>query len=236
MSIFDKFFKKKGEVQNNFSEGDVFYAFSDNQYHLYKLLKDDTASGTYHVLGYESVDHLPNKTNLDELQISVYHIPIAKAGFGNPKLFSKTKLTDKDFVGYYEYLKLTQNLEELVPIANKYYLEANHLAELKKHEEAIKKYSKAIDLLPTFLEALDNRAFCQMDLGRWNMAIEDFKLSLKVNLKSVLAEFSIGECYLKMKEYKNAIKQFEKAIAIDPTQQTPKDFLKKAVELDKANS
>jgi tetratricopeptide (TPR) repeat protein len=71
-----------------------------------------------------------------------------------------------------------------------------------------------------------------MDLGKWTDAIEDFKLSLSVNPKSLLAEFSIGECFFKMGDYKNAIKQFQKAIDIDPAHQAPRDFLKKAIDLD----
>lgn len=70
-----------------------------------------------------------------------------------------------------------------------------------------------------------------MDLGQWEQAIVDFQKSLEVNPASLLAEFSIGECYLKMGNYQKAKVQFEKAIAIDPTHQAPKDFLKMVNEL-----
>lgn len=232
MSIFKKLFSKTNEPQDNFSEGDIFYTFFDNHYHFYKLLKEDIDLDIYHVLTYKPIAQLPNKEKINELDILVYHAPIAKTGFEGSKLFLNSVLTDNDFIGYFEYLRQTQNIKELVSIANKYYKEAHRLTDLKQHEKAIENYTKAIELIPNFYEAIDNRAFCNMDLGKWDDAIEDFKLSLSVNPKSLLAEFSIGECFFKMGDYKNSIKQFQKAIDIDPTHQAPRDFLKKAIELD----
>ena len=101
------------------------------------------------------------------------------------------------------------------------------MTEEKKHYEAIDAYTKAIDLFPQFFEAIDNRAFCKMDIGLWSDAIEDFKFSLQQNPNSLLAEFSIGECYFKMGDYLNAKQQFEKAHSIDPNHQAPKQFLDK---------
>lgn len=231
MGFFKNIFHKENEPQQIFSEGDIFYTVYNKQYHLYKLLKADTAFDTYHVLTYKPLDQLPDKNKINELEIFAYHSPIAISGFEKPKLFAQTELADDDFSGYREYLKQTQNFDELIPLANKYYREAYALTDLKQHEAAIEKYSKAVDLFPQFYEAIDNRAFCKMDLARWNDAIEDFKLSLTVNPVSILAEFSIGECYLKMKKYKEAIMQFEKALVIDPNDKLSKEFLKKAKDL-----
>lgn len=231
MSFFKNIFSKENDPQEIFSEGDIFYTVNNKKYYLYKLLKVDAVFGTYHVLTYKPLDQLPGKEQLEKLEIFAYHAPIAITGFEKPKLFAQTELTDDDFIGYHEYLKQTQNFDELIPIANKYYQEAYALTDLKQHEAAIEKYSRAIDLFPQFYEAIDNRAFCKMDLARWNEAIEDFRLSLTVNSQSVLAEFSIGECYLKMKKYKEAITQFEKALAIDPNDKLSKEFLKKAQDL-----
>lgn len=221
------------ESNDKFNEGDILYTFFEKQFHIYKLLKVDNEFSVYHVLCYKPVDQLPDAEKMNELDISVYHTPIAADGFEGAKVLSKGTLSDDDFMGYFEYLKQTNNVDELVRIANNYYKEAYRLTDLKEHEAAIQKYSIAIDLIPNFYEAIDNRAFCKMDLARWNEAIEDFKLSLSVNPVSLLAEFSIGECYFKMGDYKNAIKQFEKAIEIDPTHPAPQDFLKRAREMEK---
>jgi len=231
MSIFKRLFSTKANEQSDFSEGDIFYTHFDNQYHVYKLLAFDKDFDCYHVLGYKPLNTLPSAKSVDILEIAVYHSPIDKNGFKDVKFLTKDKVSSDDLIGYHEYLRQTQEPTYYIPIANDYYQSGLRLTDEKKHYEAIDSYSKAIDLLPNFFEAIDNRAFCKMDLGQWAEAIEDFQESLEVNPKSLLAEFSIGECYLKMNNFQKAKEQFEKAIAIDPTHQAPKDFLKKVNDL-----
>jgi tetratricopeptide (TPR) repeat protein len=69
-----------------------------------------------------------------------------------------------------------------------------------------------------------------MDLGMWQEAIEDFTLSLSVNPISLLAEFSIGDCYMRLSEYELAMEQFKKSLLIDPLHQPSNDFLKAAID------
>ena len=235
MSIFKKLFSTKADEQPkrqiDFSEGDIFYTHFDNQYHIYKLLVFEKDFECYHVLSFEPLHNLPGEENIEDLEVAVYHSPIDKNGFTDAKLLKNTKVTSDDLIGYHEYLRQTQEPDYYFPIADEYYQSGLRLTDEKKHYDAIDSYSKAVDLVPTFFEAIDNRAFCKMDLGFWNEAIEDFRGSLEVNPKSLLAEFSIGECYLRLGNYHKAKEQFEKAIAIDPTHQASKDFLKKANEL-----
>jgi tetratricopeptide (TPR) repeat protein len=235
MSIFKKLFSAKDpgkpDSSSDFSEGDIFYTHFNNQYHIYKLLVFDKDFACYHVLSYEPLNTLPNEKDIDNIEVSVYHAPIDKNGFEGAKLLTNKNITSDDLTGYHEYLRQTQEANYYIPIANKYYQAGLHLTDEKKHLEAIDSYSKAIDLLPVFYEAIDNRAFCKMDLGLWTEAIEDFQSSLEVNPGTLLAEFSIGECYLKLDNYQKAKEQFEKAKAIDPTHPAPKDFLQKVNEL-----
>jgi tetratricopeptide (TPR) repeat protein len=235
MNIFKKLFSakeiKQPERQRNFSEGDIFYTQYSNQYHIYKLLVFDNDFDCYHVLSYQPVKTLPNIENVSDLEVFVYHSPIDKNGFKDAKLLTTAKVTCDDLIGYHEYLRQTQEPNYYIPIANQYYQAGLILTDEKKHYDAIDAYSKAVDLVPNFFEAIDNRAFCKMDLGLWTEAIEGFHESLEVNPKSLLAEFSIGECYLKLGNYQKAKEQFEKAIKIDPTHQALRDFLKKVNEL-----
>lgn len=210
-----------------FSEGDIFYTFYDKQFHIYKLLKAN--SHTYHILRYKSVDELPDPAHIDSLEIFFYHTPIAAGGFENAKLLAKSTLTDDDMIGYYEYLRQINDIEELTDIANSYSQQAYDLTGLERYEEAIQCYSRAIDLLPDFFEAIENRAFCKMEMGKWDEAIEDFRLSLSLNPEMLSAVFSMGECLLNTGDYTNAIVQFEKAVEIDPDHQLSKEYLKKAI-------
>lgn len=217
----------KKEQVADFSIGDIFYTKTDGKYNLFKLLVDDKEFECYHILTYSPLDNLPTVDSIDNLQVFVYHSPFDKKAFAGATLLTNKLITANDLIGYHEYLRQTQEPIYYVSIANSYYKAGLKLTDEKKHYEAIDSYTKAIDLFPQFFEAIDNRAFCKMDLGLWSDAIEDFKISLQQNPNSLLAEFSIGECYFKMGDYQNAKQQFEKAYSIDPDHQAPKQFLNK---------
>lgn len=191
----------------------------------------DSEFETYHVLIYATLRKLPNITDIDNLDVAVYHSPFDRKVFENAVLLTNRSVKSEDSIGYHEYLRQTQDPNYWFSIANGYYQSALILTDNKLHDEAIDTYSKAIDLVPEFFEAIDNRGFCKMDLGLWNEAIEDFKLSLTINPNSLLAEFSIGECLLKMHEYQKAKRQFEKAHQIDPNHEAPRQFLIKVNEI-----
>jgi tetratricopeptide (TPR) repeat protein len=74
-----------------------------------------------------------------------------------------------------------------------------------------------------------------MNLGLWEEAIKDFSQSLSIKPNHLPAEFSIGECYLKLKDYDHAKEHFEKALRIDPAHQAAKDLLKKSIERKQEN-
>lgn len=205
--------------------GDLFYVIHDGAYHTYKLLGNDADVSCYHVLAYEPLNATPSPKEVDNLKISIYHMPIDAAGFKEPVILGNMRVMAHELVGYHEYLRQTQSPENYTSLAIGYFNDGLFLTDEQKHEEAIDAYSKGVDLFPLFYEAIDNRAFCKMNLALWEAAIEDFNLSLQVNPVSVLAEFSIGECCLRLKRYEDARLQFEKALAIDPDHQLSKDFL-----------
>lgn len=214
-----------------FKPGDIFYTQEEGKYHLFKVLEVEEAFSTVHVLIYQAQNQLPDISQIQDWSIMAYHAPIDQNGFTNPVMLTNQGVKDQDLLGYHEYLRQTNNLDKLIALAQDYYKTAYDLTDQGQHEAAIEKYSLAMELIPAFYEAIDNRAFCKMDLGRWQEAIEDFQLSLQVNPQSLLAEFSIGECYLRMKNYSQAKLQFEKAKAIDPTHQTTLEFLAHVTKL-----
>jgi len=217
-------------------EGDIFYTEYDGQYHIYKLLKKDEVEETFHVLGYTPINEEPTLGKLYQLEVGFYHAPIHPESFADATLLMHSNVTDDELIGYHEYLRQAESdFEHIAHEATELYQQAYDLTDEGKYEEAIAAYSKAIELLPTFYEAIDNRAFCKMDLGRWSDAIKDFQLSLKVNPHSLLAEFSIGECYYRLGNFIKAKEQFEKCVKLDPAHQVSKDFLLKTIEIINAN-
>lgn len=241
MNLFNKLFAPKNgnpdggasDSPTEFSEGDIFYTYFDDRFHLEKLLKFEREFDTYHVLSYQPIERLPEIDEIESLKIFIHHAPIDKNGFENPRLLAKSKVSAADLRGYHEYLRQTRGTDDIIAAASEYYENGNNLADEKKFEEAIDEYSKAIDLIPVFYEAIDNRAFSKMDLARWAEAVEDFELSLRVNPDNAAAEFSIGECYLKSRDYARAKEHFEKALIIDPTDKLSKEFLDKMLGAEK---
>lgn len=199
-----------------FIAGDIFYLQQQSSYLVFKLLVNDEDNECFHVLSYQPLNELPGEMDLNELEVYSYHAPIDSHAFSNAVFLSNGPVMADDLIGYHEYLRQTQDPQQNADIAKGYYQTALRLTGMNLLLESIDEYSKAIDLLPQFFEAIDNRAFCKMDLGLFGDAIEDFRLSLEINPNSFLAEFSIGECYFKLGNYPNAKAQFAVAARIEP--------------------
>ena len=63
--------------------------------------------------------------------------------------------------------------------------EGNQLYKAKKYQEAIAKYSCAIELCPENPAYYGNRAACQMMLSQYNKALEDAKTSVQLDTNFV---------------------------------------------------
>lgn len=228
MSLLKKLFgggKSEIPIHKEFNEGDVFYTEKNDQYQIYKLLRIDTETNTFHVKTYAETSEIPKLDELHNVKVKIHHFPINGNGFSQPKLIGNQTVSEDDLEGYFVYIKSTQNINEIVKYAKTFYQQAHELTNQNNIEAAIQKYTKAIDLMPNFYEAIDNRAFCHMDLGNWNEAIKGFNQSLAVNPNSMLAIFSIGECYFNSEQYSEAKPYFEHAAQIDPNHPKPKEFL-----------
>lgn len=213
----------------DFREGDIFFTSYNDKFYIYKLLRKEGDDG-FHVLSYVPVPELPG--DFSRLQVNIYHLPMHRESFVSAQLLAHEEVTDDELIGYYEYMHQHENdFEEAATRATEYYHEAYLLTEQGKIEEAIEKYSKAVELVPSFFEAIDNRAFCKMDLGRWREAIADFRLSLEVNPGSLLAEFSIGECYFRLGEFPQALAQFERCVELDPRHELSLELVRKTTEI-----
>jgi tetratricopeptide (TPR) repeat protein len=233
----DKTINDKDTVQQiEFAEGDIFYTYIDSEFYpqkvfyFHKLLVIDSEFNTFHVKSYEPLEKLPEVFYEESLKILVHHSPIAKNGFENPKLIAKSKISAADLIGFHEYLRQTASSDEIISTAQNYYLKGNDLADETKFEESIDEYSKAVDLIPEFYEAIENRAFSRMSLGLFNEAINDFEMSLRVFPESISGIFSIGDCNLRLGKIKEAENWFAKVLSIDPNDQLSKKFLQTIAE------
>lgn len=210
------------------------------------LAIDSWPSGdeTFHCLSYCATAERPTPKSADGLEVSIYHAPIAGGDFRlNWEVLCSPGVENDDLVGFIEYLKLTDfsryvemtgvNLTVLTEQALQHYKAACTLGDQELRAEAIAEYDKAIDLFPLFFEAIDNRAFTYMELGRFEEAILGFEDSLRVNPDGHAAFFSRGECMLKLEKYDDAEAVFREGEHRFPEHQSTYNRFREIAQLKK---
>lgn len=103
-----------------------------------------------------------------------------------------------------------------------YKQEGNRLFHLKKYEEAIKQYTKAINKGPSPAVFYSNRALCHLKLKQWEQAITDCKLTIENDSQSVKGNFFLGQSEMELERYDDAINHL--AIAHDLAKQQKQNF------------
>jgi tetratricopeptide (TPR) repeat protein len=84
------------------------------------------------------------------------------------------------------------------------YLEALALHDAGDERAAISKYTEAVEIIPTFWEALDNRGLSKMRCGLYAQAIPDLERSAQINPESPLALVALIRCYKMTRQFRKA--------------------------------
>lgn len=118
--------------------------------------------------------------------------------------------TQMAYFGFFQTrLKSATPLSDYTPEqceqAQALYLEALAHDDTNDLENAIVKYSAALDVVPHFFEALDNRGLCHMKLHDFVSAIPSFETSTQVNGDSPLALVALIKCYRETGSSSNAM-------------------------------
>lgn len=95
--------------------------------------------------------------------------------------------------------------------AMQYKLEGNRMFSVKKYDEAIKLYTKAISKCSTNAVFFTNRALCNIKLQKWQKVVEDCKTALEHDSQSVKGHFFLGHANSELENYDDAISQLQKA-------------------------
>ncbi|KAK5827638.1 hypothetical protein F5H01DRAFT_375445 [Linnemannia elongata] len=97
--------------------------------------------------------------------------------------------------------------------------EGNNLLKEQKFQMAATKYTDAITLPGISDGDLSvlycNRSVCALKLGKYAQALEDAKLSKRLNPDYLKAYIRLGEAYESLEKYDKAIKHFDKALGLD---------------------
>ena len=88
----------------------------------------------------------------------------------------------------------------------------------EKHQQAIKSFTEAINLMPQFAEAYSTRSFISRIKGDLDNAVADATQAIELNPRSAIAYIHRGRIYGTKGELNKAIDDFTRAIALDPRQ------------------
>jgi len=84
-------------------------------------------------------------------------------------------------------------------------------------QEAVKEYSKAIELDPSFASAYHNRGILYNNLGEHPKSLEDYSKAIELNPTYVSAYHGRGNTYCDLGEQQKALEDYNKVIELDPS-------------------
>ncbi len=241
-SVPPRFTKNPSAFGEKLTPGDVIVKKrEDGLWNIIKILAvdryPDIASGI-HCLTYQFQSTKPVPEAIANLPVMIWHAPISANGFEDGfEVLCHDNVTSDEMKGFEEYLKHTDlaryceftghDLEDLLDAAQQHYLNANELCDQNRKLEGIEEYGKAIELAPSFFEAIDNRSFTYMELGDFKTALAGFDQSLIQNPQGPAAFFSRGDCLMRMGKVEEAIIVFrESAVRFPSTKQMCERSLK----------
>ena len=99
--------------------------------------------------------------------------------------------------------------------AYKHFAKGNYM-NLEQALDAIKKYDKAIELYPSFVEAYSSRGEAKNNLGQYLEAIKDYNTTIEFIPDHAFAHRNRGKAWSNLGRYKAAIKDFNEALKVMP--------------------
>jgi tetratricopeptide (TPR) repeat protein len=92
----------------------------------------------------------------------------------------------------------------------------NALFELKRHEEALASYDRAIAIQPDFAQALSNRGNALFELKRYEEALASYDRAIAIQPDFAQALSNRGNALFELKRHEEALASYDRAIAIQP--------------------
>jgi superkiller protein 3 len=96
---------------------------------------------------------------------------------------------------------------------------------LKKYNEAIDAFQKAIEIDPKYAYAYNNMGIALRKQGKYNDAIAAYKKAIEVDPKDAYAYNNMGVALNEQKRYNEAVASYQKAIELDPADTSAKTNL-----------
>ena len=121
--------------------------------------------------------------------------------------------------GYLDNISATKQNKKTIS-SEEYYSLGNNCYNSGDYKEAVKYYSKAIELEPDNEDYYTDRADCYKELGKWKEAISDYSEAIKIDSDWWGYYKGRADCYRNIGDYKNASRDYNKAIELEPEEDT----------------
>ncbi|XP_077288834.1 STIP1 homology and U-box containing protein 1 [Arctopsyche grandis] len=90
--------------------------------------------------------------------------------------------------------------------------QGNRLFTLRKYEDAVNCYTKAIIKNPSVAIYFTNRALCYLKMKKWDSSCQDCRRALDIDANQVKGHFFLGQALLELELYDESIKHLHRAV------------------------
>ncbi|MEN8185712.1 MAG: tetratricopeptide repeat protein [Bacteroidota bacterium] len=149
----------------------------------------------------------PDKDNSDIQIDKKGYLKIEKYLVENCKALNQVSFTEND---KFEHATSNNVLAQLAYDDGLDYMDEND------YQNAINKFTKAIEIDPNFAFAWDNLGISYRNTNQYEKAIDAYERSLEINPKGKMPLINIAVTYNLTKEYKKAIKYYQKYTSLYP--------------------
>ncbi len=104
------------------------------------------------------------------------------------------------------------------------YLKSKHFT------EAIREYTEAIQIDPSFADAHLNLGNVYYELKQYSLSINEYDQAIRINPLDFKSHHNLGNTYLIIKDYIQAIREYNEALSIDPNCKSTKTNLSYALK------
>jgi Tfp pilus assembly protein PilF len=134
-----------------------------------------------------------------------YDFPTGPVGAGGP-----VQSMDQEKLLKEALAKDPKNLNALISLGNM-------MMDSSRFNEAVDAYQKALDIDPKNVDVRVDMGTCYKNMGKPDIAVKEYRKALEFNPKHLHAHQNLGVVLAyDLKDYAQAIKEFEKALEIAP--------------------
>ncbi|XP_031561441.1 dnaJ homolog subfamily C member 7-like [Actinia tenebrosa] len=124
--------------------------------------------------------------------------------------------------------KLPRKDKDPIALAEAKKAEGNKEYAKKNYDQAVRLYTEAIELAPDVATFYGNRSAAYMMLMKYDKALEDSLMAIKLDNSFVKGHYRVAKCYLALGLSRNAVMELQKVLALDKKNKDATNDLKTA--------